>query len=255
MKSKRLKDVREYLGMQQGEIANLVDVAQSYYSNIESPKSKKSPSKRVIEALKKLFAINPDYIEKAKGEMFITEGYDSTDYIVQTIHQLGYDIMYFCRKAGITIQEFGRLRKNDINHPVLKDHVERIKAKELNYTGETPVYKALPKQTNKQFTSFKYPVLKRYDIGYIIETDDMAPVLNPGDLVLANVNDTILIFGAIYVIVCRNTTLVRVVRRSAGDENKILLVSKNQDYDDLEIEKSIILELYLVKQAIKIQGL
>lgn len=254
MQSKRLREVRDLLGLKQQNLAALVEVAQSYYSNIEGEKSKKQPSQRVKGALKKMYGINEEYIETGQGKIFRDDGYSSSDYLLQSIYSLDMDVMYFCRHAGISISEFGRLRKDDINHPHLQDILGVLKSQRKDTLNETPVYKTLPRKENKCYTTFKFPVLKTHDIGYIVDTDDMSPEIVSGDLVLANNNQSMYVYGATYIIVCKEITLIRAIKRHK-DANKILLVSKNESYDDIEIEKSIILELYLVKQVIKIQGL
>ena len=154
----------------------------------------------------------------------------------------------------MSIEEFGKLRKNDINHPNLKDKVNKLRTQQRHLTSETPVYKSLPRRENKQFTVFKYPVIKTYDIGYIVDSDDMAPVIHPGNLVLATESASVMVYGAPYIICCADMTLIRVIKTHPEDEKKILLVSKNAEYEPIEIEKSIILELYIIKQVIKMQG-
>lgn len=254
MEAQNLKKVRELLGLKQGELSDLIEVAQSYYSNLENEKTNRKPSRKVKEGMRRMFGVNEIFIETGKGEIFRADGYGGNDNVIQSIHNMGLDIMFFCRKAGISIKQFGELRKNDINHPTLVDKLSQVKLNSKIISDCTPVYKSLPRNDNKKFTEFKFPVIKSYDIGYMVDTDDMDPVISPGDMVLASANTSLLIYGAVYIISCQDITLVRTVKRHQ-DAEKLLLQAKNQEYEDIELDKSIILELYIVKQVVKIQGL
>lgn len=65
-----LKEVRNKLGIAQGEMAYALKIQQSQYSRYENGTSK--PSVEVLEKLVKQFNININYLLTGNGPMFIT---------------------------------------------------------------------------------------------------------------------------------------------------------------------------------------
>lgn len=65
-----LKEVRNKLGIAQGEMAYSLKIQQSQYSRYENGTSK--PSVDILEKLVKQFNININYLLTGEGPMFIT---------------------------------------------------------------------------------------------------------------------------------------------------------------------------------------
>ncbi len=84
-----------------------------------------------------------------------------------------------------------------------------------------------------------------------VDGDSMVPVLRPGAFInirLVSAADVIF-WGQIYVVVLEDYRMVKFVRRNA-DASMVTLHSANPAYDDIELPRRHILELYLVEGVI-----
>ena len=88
-----------------------------------------------------------------------------------------------------------------------------------------------------------------------VSGDSMAPVIGNGDLIaIREVRNTNLIFwGQIYVVLLDDYRMVKYVRRHP-DPSQVILRSENSRYDDIEIAKSDIRDLFLVENIIRIDS-
>ncbi len=69
MKWHKIKDLRNKLNISQKDFAKKIGISQSRLSEIESGKG--SPNRSVLIAIEKIFNVNPDWLEKGEGEMFV----------------------------------------------------------------------------------------------------------------------------------------------------------------------------------------
>lgn len=81
----------------------------------------------------------------------------------------------------------------------------------------------------------------------------MSPVINNGDYVaLREVRDPSIIFwGQIYVVLLEDYRMVKYLRRHA-DSSMVVLRSANPSYDDIEVARSAIKDLFFVHNIIHI---
>lgn len=81
-----------------------------------------------------------------------------------------------------------------------------------------------------------------------VSGDSMSPrISNNSYIQIREINDISTIFwGSIYVVVLEDYRMVKQVRRHA-DPSKVILHSLNPDYDDMEINRSQIMSMYLVE--------
>ena len=88
-----------------------------------------------------------------------------------------------------------------------------------------------------------------------VSGDSMAPVIGNGDLIaIREVRNTSLIFwGQIYVVLLDDYRMVKYVRRHP-DDSMVILRSENSQYDDIEVPKSEIRDLFLVENIIRIDS-
>lgn len=82
-----------------------------------------------------------------------------------------------------------------------------------------------------------------------VSGNSMAPVINHGAYIaVRHISDPGIIFwGQIYVIVLDDYRMVKFLRRNSNNASKVILHSANADYDDMEVAKSDIRQLYLVE--------
>ena len=93
------------------------------------------------------------------------------------------------------------------------------------------------------------PRMSQNSIIVRVSGNSMYPEINDGGYIairpVKNI-DTIF-WGHIYVVVTEDYRLVKYVRRDNADDKKIILHSANPEYDDMEIPKSSIKNLFLVE--------
>ena len=85
-----------------------------------------------------------------------------------------------------------------------------------------------------------------------VSGNSMEPNISHGDYVaIRELSGTRNIFwGQIYVVVLDDYRMVKVIRRHRGDTSKVILHSFNEEYDDMEVERTDIRALYLVEAII-----
>jgi transcriptional regulator with XRE-family HTH domain len=66
---KCIRNIREHLGMKQKELAQTLDIASGYLSEIEA--GKKNPGIDVVEKLHSLYNVNISYLFTGEGGLFI----------------------------------------------------------------------------------------------------------------------------------------------------------------------------------------
>lgn len=88
-----------------------------------------------------------------------------------------------------------------------------------------------------------------------VSGDSMTPVIGNGDLIaIREIRNMNLIFwGQIYVVLLDDYRMVKYIRRHP-DPNQVILRSENQRYDDIEIAKADIKDLFLVENIIRIDN-
>lgn len=93
------------------------------------------------------------------------------------------------------------------------------------------------------------PRMSQNSIIVKVSGNSMYPEINDGGYIairpVKNI-DTIF-WGHIYVVVTEDYRLVKYVRRDNADDKKIILHSANPEYDDMELPKSSIKNLFLVE--------
>ncbi len=88
-----------------------------------------------------------------------------------------------------------------------------------------------------------------------VSGDSMSPVIGNGDLIAIREvrNPNLIFWGQIYVVLLDDYRMVKYIRRHS-DPNQVILRSENEQYDDIEIAKSEIRDLFLVENIIRIDS-
>lgn len=84
-----------------------------------------------------------------------------------------------------------------------------------------------------------------------VSGDSMAPVIKNGDLVAVHeiFNKDIISWGDIYVVLTENFRLVKYLRRHP-DPAMVILRSENKNYDDIDLRRTDILDMMIVKNIL-----
>ncbi len=88
-----------------------------------------------------------------------------------------------------------------------------------------------------------------------VSGDSMAPVIGNGDLIAIREvrNPNLIFWGQIYVVLLDDYRMVKYIRRHP-DPSQVILRSENSNYDDIEVAKSDIRDLFLVENIIRIDS-
>ena len=96
---KRLKEIRQKLGMTQETFAKKIDVTQSAITNYEL--EKRQPPDAIVSFICREFKINKDWLLNGNGEMFIPDTDDELERLAER-----YDLS---KSAKIVIKQFAKL--------------------------------------------------------------------------------------------------------------------------------------------------
>ncbi len=88
-----------------------------------------------------------------------------------------------------------------------------------------------------------------------VSGDSMKPIINNGDMIAIREirNPNLIFWGQIYVVLLEDYRMVKYVRKHANPD-KVILRSENSAYDDIEIEKRDICDLFIVENIIHIDN-
>ncbi len=88
-----------------------------------------------------------------------------------------------------------------------------------------------------------------------VSGDSMKPVINNGDMIAIREikNPNLIFWGQIYVILLEDYRMVKYIRKHENPA-RVILRSENDEYDDIEIEKRDICDLFIVENIIHIDN-
>ena len=85
--------------------------------------------------------------------------------------------------------------------------------------------------------------------------DSMVPRINPNDYVgIQRVYGwDIIYWGKMHFVIMENYRMFKVLKKCKDDPDSVILHSVNEEYDDIKVKKSDILELYIVKKVLSLK--
>ncbi len=88
-----------------------------------------------------------------------------------------------------------------------------------------------------------------------VSGDSMKPIINNGDMIAIREirNPNLIFWGQIYVVLLEDYRMVKYVRKHENPD-RVILRSENSAYDDIEIEKRDICDLFIVENIIHIDN-
>ncbi|MBS6269798.1 LexA family transcriptional regulator [Coprobacter sp.] len=115
-----------------------------------------------------------------------------------------------------------------------------------------PIGRSLIFSTENLIGSIDVPFINNENSIVRVSGDSMQPVICNGDMVaIREVKNLNLIFwGQIYVVLLDDYRMVKYIRKHT-DRDMVILRSANPEYDDIEIHKSEIRDLFIVENIIR----
>lgn len=101
------------------------------------------------------------------------------------------------------------------------------------------------------------PAINKNAIIFTACGDSMKPIINSGDkIAVREIKDwNYLYYGQIYFIITEEYRMIKYVRKHPTNSELIIFRSENENYDDMELPKNQIKQLFVVENIISIQNL
>lgn len=132
----RVKRARQFIGLNQTDIAEILGIQSSFLSNIE--RSAKSPPKKLIELLSSRYKINANWILTGEGDMTIEKTSTKAEPLVGEIEKIVF---------GVTSPKFSEIEDRLAR---LESRLEKQNILEGNFTAEAaPEYDWETEKVNK----------------------------------------------------------------------------------------------------------
>ncbi len=195
---KRLKILREKLGLSQSEFAKKIGTSQGYLSELE--RNLKKPGSDLLLSLKRLFNVSTDWLLTGEGPMFIKKPY----WLERE------------EEAQAFAKEFGAIYVKPV--PVL---------------GYVPAGfpSEIPEDAIIEYIHL--PDIPDNCYVFIAKGDSMSPLIKEGDYIVV-VNNQEIVSGNI--VVYQNEWGEVSVKRFRRKDNKIFLVPENPEYPTIEFD-------------------
>lgn len=198
----------------------------------------------------KLINIDPSSMSKIlAGKMPLSE-----PFINRVVVNLGVSKRWLLTGEGVPFEKGGGLITDNPAVPVAAEVPKGAPVYDIDVTaGCMPL--------GSQFASA--PILGYIDLPNIsagspvvrVSGDSMQPRIPDGSYIaIRPIKDSgLIVWGSTYVVELEDYRLVKVIRKCKEDSNKIILHSLNPDYDDIEVDRSAVLRLYIVESVVNYQ--
>lgn len=115
-----------------------------------------------------------------------------------------------------------------------------------------PIGRSLIFSTENLIGSIDVPFINNENSIVRVSGDSMQPVICNGDMVAIREvkNPNLIFWGQIYVVLLDDYRMVKYIRKHT-DRDMVILRSANPEYDDIEIHKSEIRDLFIVENIIR----
>jgi len=112
--NERIRELRKYLKLTQQEFADRLGIPRNNIAGYET--GKRSPSEAAIALICKEFGVNPEWIKKGKGSVFMAGSSSAIEYLMQ---EYGLN-----RKEAILIERFAGM--NPKGRKAVLEYVESV---------------------------------------------------------------------------------------------------------------------------------
>lgn len=137
-----------------------------------------------------------------------------------------------------------------ITSPEEKNTIPRLPWKAMS-SGSLRAYYAGPRRPECEERNI-FELFPSYQFSLAVDTGDMAPYINVGDLIACNeVSMEYIIWGGVYLIDTEGGAMIRRVYESEA-KGKIKLVAENDKYPDFLIEKKKVTAIYKIVGSVRV---
>lgn len=138
----------------------------------------------------------------------------------------------------------------NFDKPKVSKTIPRLPWKAMS-GGGLRAYFAGPLRTECQERSI-FELFPAYQFSVVVDTGDMSPYLNVGDLIACNeVSMDYVVWGGVYLIDTEGGAMIRRVYE-AETKGKIKLVAENDKYPDFLIEKKKVSAIYKIVGSVRV---
>ena len=218
VEARRFKTVREELRYTQQRFAEMLGIGSST-ADIERGKTKISG--KVVTHLLQEYGINPLWLFGKSFEKYVSlEGNDVSPKV-------------------ITVDSSGDEQILLVNQKAAAGYPSNIQDVEW-YESLPSFHMPLPQYRNATYRGFQ------------VEGDSMLPNIRPNDWVLGKAVPSISEASdqRIYIVVMKDSVLVKKLQKISGTTGKIRLISLNPEYLPIDVDTSDVLELWMVNSKL-----
>ena len=218
IEAKRFKQLRIELGYTQQAFANILEIG-STTADIERSKTKITG--KVVAELMSRFNINPLWLYGESDNKYVTASTSDVSPKVVTLDATGSENMVM------------------VNQKAAAGYPHNVQ--------DADWYQSLPR-FNIPLPQFRNATYR----GFQLECDIMLPNIKPDECVLGRAVETIesATDGRIYIVVLKDSVLVKKLQKLPHNQEKIRLISLNPEYLPIEVKVSEIQELWMVNSKI-----
>lgn len=218
IEAKRFKQLRIELGYTQQAFANILEIG-STTADIERSKTKITG--KVVAGLMSRFNINPLWLYGESDNKYVTASTGDVSPKVVTLDATGSENMVM------------------VNQKAAAGYPHNVQ--------DADWYQSLPR-FNIPLPQFRNATYR----GFQVEGDSMLPNIKPDEWVLGRAVETIesATDGRIYIVVLKDSVLVKKLQKLPHNPEKIRLISLNPEYLPIEVKVNEIQELWMVNSKI-----
>lgn len=233
-RGKRIKELREQMGLKQEELADMISMGRTSVVNYEAGGGLKFP---IAQKLADIFKVSTDYIFNGEPDEKQKNGndYDNVREIEHIKFVKDYDVKN-------TESLNSNLLRNNTLHNFSHIPFYDFEAS----AGDVMMFKDTQELTD---TYLVIPGMHDCDISLSIWGDSMYPYYTSGDVIICKrvIDKEVISYGDTYLVITQELRLVKYIHPHPTDEHKIILRSANDQYPDIPLHRDKILNLFLVK--------
>lgn len=158
-----------------------------------------------------------------------------------------FDVEWLISGKGTMLNVNANVRDSN---PKQKDTRPRLPWKAMSGGGLRAYYAGEFRSQCEERSIFE--LFPEYQFSVTVDTNDMSPYLNVGDIIACNeVSMDYIVWGGVYLIDTEGGAMIRRVYDADG-KNKVRLVAENEKYTDMVFDKKKVNAVYKIVGAVRV---